>query len=248
MAHDALVHDIPHQHPTRLSHLEAALSRRDEQPVPSYQPITDANHPDLAVGYQTSHTTRLAMNGVLDRTRSRSPTPAYDDTYECPSTYRHQLQIANPDTERSSLINDDYGSGLDERGWDEKLGTYGVLQEEDTGLVLPPFEGVRSGNVARGWQSTFYGDDMKSPDRFGDSGDLADRKDNDDGPTLHFGPAPQGRVGRRMNHAGGHRNFKQHAFLDDNGNYSQNLPIPERLSSILPVKGIPEQECTRYVR
>lgn len=229
----------------QLPHLQAALARRtQERPqdfTSTYHLSSDLNHPDITAGFTSSNTVRYAMDNRIQRNRSRSPTPGYEETFG--RDYRYNLQIANPDAESALLINDETH---DDQGWNEKLSSLGLVREEDTDLVLPPFEGTRTEGFAPGWQSTIYDGDFKEQDGFIESGDLADRAE-DDGPTQHFGPAPQGRVGRRMNYAGGHRKFKQNAFLDDNGNYSQNLPIPERLASILPVKGVPEQECTRCV-
>lgn len=62
--------------------------------------------------------------------------------------------------------------------------------------------------------------------------------------TQHFGPAPEGRVGRRTHNAIRKR-VKQRVTLDDSDMFSVEMPIPTRLAQFLPVKGVEEQKTTR---
>ncbi|EIW67717.1 hypothetical protein TREMEDRAFT_11732, partial [Tremella mesenterica DSM 1558] len=230
---------------SRLPFFEAALARSRDghtnaqtwttgpttqtapyQLAPSYLPPTDPNHPNLAVGLFQSSTVRFAASAPEETLRagSRSPSPGMDESFEHTYHFDDRDDLTG-DVEKallSSQANDHDQKGMDDKLWNEKLSTFGLLGNGQEGdLSLPPFTG--------------HGDSFEALQTF--EQDLAASS------TQHFGPAPTGRVGRRTQNA---RRIKQTATLDENGFFAVDMPIPTRLAQFLPVKGVEEQKSTRY--
>ena len=245
---------------TRLPYFEAALARNRSnpshydhsmnagqqqppiQPMPTYLPPSDPNHPALGVTMMPSSTVRFAMNDL--GSRSRSPSPQFDDSYD--QSFRQQDILGHQDVEKALLEHGGY-SAVDtdgnEKEWNEKLSSLGLLNNGDEGdLALPPFLGSNFGSrdvpaihVRGPTEATM--NSMSSDYAGGREMDLHGSS------TQHFGPAPIGRVGRRTHNA---RRIKQAATLDENGFFAVDMPIPTRLAQFLPVKGVEEQKSTRY--
>ncbi|WVQ84997.1 hypothetical protein IAT38_007161 [Cryptococcus sp. DSM 104549] len=231
---------------SRLPFFEAALARsRGEavfnpgftpspafyaQPLPSYLPPPDPNHPDLSVGLTQSSTIRLNVGGVgarADREASRSPSPDMDDSFvQGALSY---AAGARGDLEKGLLAEETgYHRGIDQSLWGsslDKVGEKGV--EGDISLL------------------TYDEVNRPYPERQGAKLQPGHSDINVES-TQHYGPAPTGRVGRRTHNAAGHRRIKQSATLDENGFFVVDMPIPTRLSQFLPVKGVEEQKSTRY--
>ncbi|OCF57019.1 chitin synthase [Kwoniella mangroviensis CBS 10435] len=242
----------------RLPFFEAALARsRGEvvaeppsqtgatpgygQPLPSYLPPPDPNHPNLAVGFTQSNTIRFATSHSpgYARESSRSPSPGLDESFEegYERTYNY---VGEHDVEKALLDNgdllQDQPGALNQRNWEEKPVDY--FGGDDGDLSLPPFRGA-VGTDPSGVPSIH----IRGPT---DPTILSAHPDMAASTTQHFGPAPTGRVGRRTHNAAGHRRIKQSATLDDNGFFAVDMPIPTRLAQFLPVKGVEEQKSTRY--
>ncbi|KAK4687986.1 chitin synthase, partial [Tremellales sp. Uapishka_1] len=266
----------PPQIPTqsRLPFFEAALARsRGEtipaplphqthyaQPLPSYLPPPDPNHPDLAVGFTQSTTVRFAVsqNDANRRGMSRSPSPGFDQSYDQGQDEGYEYGGGDGDVEKALLSPDvrsnnatpSYRQVLDEKGWSGRLSALGLPSEgmDEGDLALPPFRGAALTTTAHstGLPSFHLRGPTNSTTQTqpfgGDETDLVDSS------TQHFGPAPSGRVGRRTHNAAGHRRIKHTATLDENGFFAVDMPIPTRLAQFLPVKGVEEQKSTRCVQ
>ncbi|WWC70986.1 uncharacterized protein I206_104939 [Kwoniella pini CBS 10737] len=217
----------------RLPFFEAALARSRgqvvpehtvhdalgySQPLPSYLPPPDPNHPNLAIGFTQSNTVRFAasQNGRYERELSRSPSPGFDESFD--QGYGRYEYGGENDVEKALLEKDDvvnhHPGQYEETGWSEKFMLHAAGDDGD--ISIAPLR--------------------KNPAE----ADLAASS------TQHFGPAPTGRVGRRTHNAAGHRRIKQSATLDENGFFAVDMPIPTRLAQFLPVKGVEEQKSTRY--
>ncbi|WRT68003.1 uncharacterized protein IL334_004978 [Kwoniella shivajii] len=212
--------------PNRLPFFEAALARSRgdtpqayPQPLPSYLPPPDPNHPNLAIGFTQSNTVRFAQG--YGRELSRSPSPGLDESFD----QDYEPYSYGDDVEKALL--DDHQGPVDMM-WSEKM------TGDEGDLSMAPFRSqsgvsqVPSIHLRGATGSTLSQD-----------GDMAQSS------TQHFGPAPTGRVGRRTHNAAGHRRIKQSATLDDNGFFAVDMPIPTRLAQFLPVKGVEEQKSTR---
>ncbi|OXB33726.1 chitin synthase [Cryptococcus neoformans] len=218
---------------SRLPFFEAALARARgiqtpslpeaptpayAQPLPSYLPPPDPNHPDLSVGLTQANTVRYAINPRSQlKEGSRSPSPFMDDSF----VYNDAAQLYNvePDVEKALL-----GSGLGyepEKRVESSMG----FNDNDGDLSVPRSFGGR-------------------PPSWEQSGILDEKAGMST--TKHFGPAPAGRVGRRAHNAAGYRRIKQSATLDENGFFAIEMNIPTRLAQFLPIKGVEEQKTTRY--
>ena len=258
--------------PSRLPFFEAALARsRGEvvpdhqphfpsapppafnQPSPSYLPPPDPNHPDIAVGFTQSSTVRFALGQgrPYGRELSRSPSPGMDESFD--HGFGDDSDYAGEKDVEKALLFEEEEKGYDprtipyameERGWNEKLSSLGLMGAVDEGdLSLPPFRGTAPGgplsaipsiHVRGPTTSTTRSQGLRLPD-----GEMAPSS------TQHFGPAPDGRLNRRTYNEAGHRRIKQTATLDDNGFFAVDMPIPTRLAQFLPVKGVEEQKSTR---
>lgn len=228
------------EHPG-LPLFEAALARArgtepPMQPLPSYAPPPDPNHPDLSVGLQASNTIRMAIGDVTDpyRSLSRSPSP---DLHEDGWRHRPDGFPVPSITEQSIRSTSD---ALHNRHMlDQRLDTLGLLTADEGDLSLPPFRGR-------------IDDDLVGPGgmrlekhAFPDSPEGASGPDLTASTTQHYGPAPVGRVDRRTHNAAGGRRIRHTATLDENGFFAVDMPIPTRLAQFLPFKGVEEQKCTR---
>lgn len=217
---------------SRLPFFEAALARARgiqtpslpeaptptyAQPLPSYLPPPDPNHPDLSVGLTQANTVRYAINPRSQlKEGSRSPSPFMDDSF----VYNDAAHLYNvePDVEKALL-----GSGLgyeSEKRVESSMG----FNDNDGDLSVPQSFGGR-------------------PPSWEPSGILDEKGEMST--TKHFGPAPAGRVGRRAHNAAGYRRIKQSATLDENGFFAIEMNIPTRLAQFLPIKGVEEQKTTR---
>lgn len=208
-----------------------------QQPLPSYLPPPDPNHPDLNVGFTQSNTIRLAQDSRYRREPSRSPSPGFDDSIRY-NNFRSNADIEQgllSDHERDDLL---YGartpvhppSALSYMVTGDAPDVNGDLSLHGLGR-LPPASNT-------GERSSIY----KAPlDEF-EPVPLVEGQEEDD--TQHFGPAPEGRVGRRTHNAIRKR-VKQRVTLDDSDMLSVEMPIPTRLAQFLPVKGVEEQKTTR---
>lgn len=235
----------------RLPLFEAALARarRDShrpssmperlpamQPLPSYAPPPDPNHPDLMVGLQQSQTFRLAMTTappISHRALSRSPSPVVEQGGRGHSADHFLGHMA---FEQDVPI---ITTSQDEHMWDHRLDTLGLLDGDQGDLALPPFRG-RALDESIGMSSPAS---EKAP--IADGYDIRPEPDLAPSTTQHFGPAPIGRVGRRTHNAAGGRRIRHTATLDENGFFAVDMPIPTRLAQFLPFKGVEEQKCTR---
>lgn len=217
----------------RLPFFEAALARARgiqtpnlpeaptptyAQPLPSYLPPPDPNHPDLSVGLTQANTIRYAIDPRSHlREESRSPSPFMDDSFVYnDATHLHNVE---PDVENALL-----GSGMGyepEKRVESSMG----FNDYDGDLSVPQSFGGRPPS----WEQ----------------GGILDEK-AEMSTTKHFGPAPAGRVGRRAHNAAGYRRIKQSATLDENGFFAIEMNIPTRLAQFLPIKGVEEQKTTRY--
>ncbi|WVR06545.1 hypothetical protein IAU60_003576 [Kwoniella sp. DSM 27419] len=187
------------------------------QPLPSYLPPPDPNHPDLSIGFTQSSTVRFAQPQRYDRGYSRSPSPGLNDSFDQSGLD----QQGEADVEKALL-----GSNAGQRG------NGGFFEYTDEKRMTKDMLGVVED-----------AGDLSIPNRrhiITEDGTMAAST------TQHFGPAPMGRVGRRTHNAAGHRRIKQSATLDDNGFFAVDMPIPTRLAQFLPVKGVEEQKTTRY--
>lgn len=165
-------------------------------------------------------------------TRHQSTRQGWHGRSRSPSPEAQTRSWTNPvdDVEKGLLAEDQYAP---------YHSPYLPLDGKDVDLALPPFQGEISPprllsalpSIHRKAGSVDY-----DPE-----GDLAG------GVTQHFGPAPTGRISRRTHNAAGHRRIKHTATLDDNGFFAVDMPIPTRLAQFLPIKGVAEQETTRYV-
>ena len=220
------------------------------QPLPSYAPPTDPNHPDLSVGLMQSNTIRMAMDGGHPGQRglSRSPSPMVDREYdqragllETNGWQSHQDDIQ--DYRSRLLVEEDLGDAHDANynaRWDEKKTSLGLDGVDDGDLALPPLLGMSA--LPPPGQHQFPVDDATHKKEYSsEEADLAAST------TQHFGPAPMGRVGRRTHNAESGRRIRHTATLDENGFFAVDMPIPTRLAQFLPFKGVEEQKCTRYV-
>ncbi len=221
------------------------------QPLPAYLPPPDANHPDLVVGLTQSSTVRFARNqdDPFDRGFSRSPSPGLEDSFS--NGYEEEYGYDGETDVEKALLSQQEAQVLDsrpiqfslgEKGWNDKLGSLGLIGATDEGdLSLPPFHG--GGRSPIGLSSLDVRGPTNSPNE-SRSLSVVDRELGQSA-TQHFGPAPSGRVSRRTHNAAGHRRVKQTATLDDNGFFAVDMPIPTRLAQYLPVKGVEEQKSTR---
>ncbi|WVW84928.1 hypothetical protein I302_106964 [Kwoniella bestiolae CBS 10118] len=208
------------------------------QPLPSYLPPPDPNHPNLAVGFTQSNTVRFAtaQNPSYNRETSRSPSPGLDESFD--QDYERTYDYGGEhDVEKALLDHEDHTSNqievLGSNRWNEK--SMGYIGGDDGDLSLPPLRGAAvSGQII---PPSIH---IRGPTGSTIPSDIATST------TQHFGPAPTGRVGRRTHNAAGHRRIKQSATLDDNGFFAVDMPIPTRLAQFLPVKGVEEQKSTRY--
>ncbi|OCF44366.1 chitin synthase [Kwoniella heveanensis CBS 569] len=135
----------------RLPFFEAALARsRGEevyepvpaivptytQPLPSYLPPPDPNHPNLAIGFTQSNTVRFAAHNY-GRAASRSPSPGLDESFDHGYDSRLEYQ-GEPDVEKALLEKDERQfEGDGEKAWNEKVaGEFG----DDGDLSVVPFK------------------------------------------------------------------------------------------------------------
>ncbi|BEI89310.1 uncharacterized protein CcaverHIS019_0206720 [Cutaneotrichosporon cavernicola] len=239
-----------------LPHFEAALARaRGEtppvpppitstnytphaipQPVPSYLPPQDPNHPDLSVGFTQSHTIRMAQDSRYRREPSRSPSPGFDNSmrYNFGSGTDVEKALLS-DIDRDDLL---YGThtgpttpapprSLSYMATGEVVDTNGDLSLHGLGQLLPDRSSIYKAPLD-GFESVPLVEGEEDPDT-----------------TQHFGPAPEGRVGRRTHNAIRKR-IKQRLTLGDSDMLSVEMAIPSRLAQFLPVKGVEEQKTTRY--
>ncbi|WVQ73358.1 hypothetical protein IAR50_002927 [Cryptococcus sp. DSM 104548] len=128
-----------------------------------------------------------------------------------------------------------------QNGADERDVEKGHLLEDSDALPRIPFNSNKSAVLG---MADDHGD--LSVPSYTLSGGYQPELDEKEGSTQHFGPAPAGRVGRRVHNAAGYKRIKQTATLDDSGFFAINMPIPTRLSQFLPIKGVEEQKSTRY--
>lgn len=236
-----------------LPHFEAALARARgqtppvvpsvhyaQQPLPSYLPPQDPNHPDLNVGFTQSHTIRLAQDSRYRREPSRSPSPGFDDSIRY-NNFRSTADIEQgllSDHERDDLL---YGSRTPVHPPPSALSYMATGDAPDaTGdLSLHGMGRLPTASNA-GDRSSIY----KAPLDGFEAVPLVEGQTHEDDDTQHFGPAPEGRVGRRTHNAIRKR-VKQRITLDDSDMFSVEMPIPTRLAQFLPVKGVEEQKTTR---
>lgn len=188
------------------------------QPLPSYLPPPDPNHPDISVGFTQSSTVRYALG--YNRGASRSPSPGFDESIN----YESRADV------EKALLGDQDGAQLH--------------QPIPSQLGQPPYSGVQNGDISlMGGPASDSRDSLYKPplDDF-EHVPLVDGHEEKD--TQHYGPAPTRRIGRRAQNA---RRVKQKVTLDDTGMFAVEMPIPTRLAQFLPVKGVAEQRSTRWV-
>ncbi|WWC62822.1 uncharacterized protein I303_105420 [Kwoniella dejecticola CBS 10117] len=105
------------------------------QPLPSYLPPPDPNHPELAVGFTQSNTVRYAAVG---RELSRSPSPIPDENFE--QGYRGYDYAGENDIEKALLEQEDLDrnqwQGRDEKLWSEKV--MFQMTEDGGDISVPP--------------------------------------------------------------------------------------------------------------
>jgi chitin synthase len=207
------------------------------QPLPSYLPPQDPNHPDLSIGFTQSNTIRLAQDSRYRREPSRSPSPGFDDSvrYNYGSGTDVEKALLS-DNDRDDLL---YGN----RTGPTTPAPTAPLSYMSTGAAPDANGDLSLRGMGRlppiGDRSSIY----KAPLDGFESVALVEGQEDPD-TTQHFGPAPEGRVGRRPHNAIRKR-VKQRVTLDDSDMLSVEMPIPTRLSQFLPVKGVEEQKTTR---
>lgn len=236
------IHPAPSPAPantaSRLPFFEAALARTrgeelpNSQPLPTYLPPTDPNHPHLAVGMIPVPVIRPTARPIGVRGLSRSPSPTLD------VSLRNDYNPYDRDEDDEKALLDQDRDDYDEKSgwvhaWDQKH--YG----EDGDISQLPYRGRLSAMPSIHVQSPTTS--TTAPSMHTNEPNLLASS------TQHFGPAPMGRVGRRTHNAAGHRRIKQKATLDENGFFAVDMPIPTRLAQFLPVKGVEEQKSTRCV-
>jgi chitin synthase len=177
--------------PSRLPFFEAALARtrgasnlktsleRISQPLPTYMPPADPNHPYLEVSMIRSHTIRPAQPDMRqERGLSRSPTPER----VCAYLSEDQNEITRP------LFDHCEDVGGDKWTHDEKdLDTGDISQIPYIASAMPIIHVQHPTEIM-----------YENAEAFGKL----------ESATQHFGPAPAHRVHRRTHNAAGHRRIK----------------------------------------